>query len=220
MIINLDEIIYQKRLIIILTFICSHTISLTKQTMKLHFSISLKLTIIVVAVSAAVIFTLTIYNINEQAIDYENIFVDKAKDIAVLFDITLTQASNRTYMEQSINQTYQKNEQIQSIDIYLENQEKTEVIYSTNSSHLQIIADKYINLSIQTKKQVKIPKLTDTTHLLTVITPTNTSSVSNPFFIVYKTPGSSSTARIFMLCSPTVPLVINKIDVLYVFASF
>ena len=56
--------------------------------MDLHFSISLKLTIIVVAVSAAVIFSLTLYNINEQAISFENIYVEKSRDIATIFDIS------------------------------------------------------------------------------------------------------------------------------------
>ena len=46
--------------------------------MKLKFSLSLKLTIIVVTVSAAVIFSLTYINIQEQSISFDNIYVDRA----------------------------------------------------------------------------------------------------------------------------------------------
>ena len=65
--------------------------------MKTYFSLSLKLTIIVVAVSAAVIFSLTLYNISEQSIDFENIYVDKAKDSAAVLDLLWSDApSNNT----------------------------------------------------------------------------------------------------------------------------
>jgi signal transduction histidine kinase len=146
-----------------------------KQIMRLHFSISLKLTIIVVAVSAAVIFTLTMYNINEQAIDYENIYVDKARDISLLFDIFLSPSENSSSIQQMMTRTINTNEELISIDIYQQINGSAEITYTTNTTHLWKSADKYVNLSIQSKKQVKIPYHSDSGHYLTVITPQNVS---------------------------------------------
>jgi len=86
--------------------------------MNLHFSISLKLTIIVVAVSASVIFSLTLYNINEQAISFENIYVDKAKDTGRLFDIMFSLSKDDVKIQQFLEEINQSKE-INRIDIYL-----------------------------------------------------------------------------------------------------
>ena len=143
--------------------------------MRLHFSISLKLTIIVVAVSATVIFALTMYNINEQAIDYENIYVDKARNIANLFDTFFSNSDNTSLIQQTMNKTMLTNEELLSIDIYHRINEATTITYTTNTSHLSKNADKYVNLSIQSQKQVKIPSHSESIHQLIVITPMNTS---------------------------------------------
>jgi hypothetical protein len=55
--------------------------------MKVNFSLSLKLTLIVVFVSATIIFSLTYINITEQAINLDGVYTDKAKSMAKNLDI-------------------------------------------------------------------------------------------------------------------------------------
>ncbi|MHA2431202.1 MAG: hypothetical protein ACXACC_09275, partial [Promethearchaeota archaeon] len=142
--------------------------------MKLHFSISLKLTLIVVAVSAVVIFSLTLYNINEQAISFDNIYVDKAKDVGKFFDIYLATVNNHNEINQLIHEINESKE-IQQIDIYFKQENTLRKIYSTHNNSLNVAFDSYINLSVDTKKQCKIPFYTDNHYNLTVITPMNST---------------------------------------------
>jgi len=57
--------------------------------MKLNFSLSLKLTVMVVLVSAIVIFSLTYINIEEQAISLENVYSDKAVTLSQALDTAI-----------------------------------------------------------------------------------------------------------------------------------
>ena len=143
--------------------------------MNLHFSISLKLTIIVVAVSASVIFSLTLYNINEQAISFENIYVDKAKDTGRLFDIMFSLSKDDVKIQQFLEEINQSKE-INRIDIYFTKKNTTQLFYSTIDRAIDPISYEYVNLSIETNKQVKIPQYSDNHYNLTIITSMNTSN--------------------------------------------
>lgn len=143
--------------------------------MKIHFSISLKLTIIVVAVSAAVILLLTMYNINEQAISFENIYVDKARDISRLMDISFSSEQNDSQIISMIKRINESDE-IKEINIYIKEQNQTLNIYSTNPSMISETSNYYINFSIESNNQVKFRDPSPSSHDLTIITPFNTSN--------------------------------------------
>jgi two-component system, sensor histidine kinase ChiS len=143
--------------------------------MKIHFSISLKLTIIVVAVSAAVILLLTMYNINEQAISFENIYVDKARDISRLMDISFSSEQNDSQIISMIRRINESDE-IKEIDIYIRDQNQTLNIYSTDPSMISEPANYYINFSIESNNQVKFRDSSPASHDLTIITPFNSSN--------------------------------------------
>ena len=112
--------------------------------MKLHFSISLKLTLIVVAVSAAVIFSLTIYNINEQAISFDNIYVDKAKDTGRLFDIVFSSGDDQQRINELLHQINESDE-IQQIDVYYKSGNVIQKTFSTNNNSIFDQYETYIN---------------------------------------------------------------------------
>lgn len=135
----------------------------------------MKLTIIVVAVSASVIFSLTLYNINEQAISFENIYVDKAKDTGRLFDIMFSLSKEDVKINQFLEKINQSKE-INRIDIYLTEKNTTQLFYTTLNRAENSIANEYVNLSIKTNKQVKIPQYSDNHYNLTIITSMNTSN--------------------------------------------
>jgi signal transduction histidine kinase len=142
--------------------------------MKLNISISLKLTLIVVAVSAAVIFSLTLYNINEQAISFENIYVDKARDASRLLDVVYSTNDGNIDISEIINRVNETKE-IQQIDVYEKTNTTLQKIYSTREISQFDPQETYINLSIGSLKQCKIPQYTDAHYNLTVITPINAS---------------------------------------------
>ncbi len=145
--------------------------------MKTYLSLSLKLTIIVVAVSAAVIFSLTIYNINEQSIAFENIYVDKAKDTAAVLDILWTEPNANSTIPHAIESIQEKNkESIDYIHIFTVNESQTLLTFSTNTSQYNPSRMKYINHSIITSQIGKIKPESETPDEITVIVPINESS--------------------------------------------
>ena len=56
---------------------------------KINFSLSLKLTLTVVILSASIIFSLTYVNISGQAISLENVYSDKAVILSQALDATI-----------------------------------------------------------------------------------------------------------------------------------
>lgn len=145
--------------------------------MKTYFSLSLKLTIIVVAVSAAVIFSLTLYNINEQSIAFENIYVDKAKDTAAVLDTLWPEPNANSTIPNAIQSIQEKNnESIDYIHIFIMNKSNITLRFSTNRSKYEPAQMKYINHSIITSQIGKIKPEGDTPKEITVIAPINNSS--------------------------------------------
>lgn len=144
--------------------------------MNVHFSISLKLTIIVVAVSAAVIFSLTFYNINEQSISLENIFVDKAKDTTATLDVLWNNTDSNKTMPDAIQQIKQKNnESIDYIHVFLRKNNTLDLIFSTDQHQYDHQHDAYINYSINSSKMGKISTPSKHPDKITVISPINSS---------------------------------------------
>lgn len=145
--------------------------------MKTYLSISLKLTIIVVAVSAAVIFSLTFYNINEQSIAFENIYVDKAKDTSAILDILWTESDENNAIINAIQSIKGKNnESIEYIHVFTKKNNSLQLTYSTNYSLYNADHNQYINYSIINSQMGKIPSSGSTPRKITVISPINNSA--------------------------------------------
>jgi signal transduction histidine kinase len=145
--------------------------------MKRHYSISLKLTIIVVAVSAAVIFSLTFYNIYEQSISFENVYVDKAKDTASVLDVLWDAEEPSTSISEAITMIKQRNvEHIDFIHVFTKNDTTTSLFLSTNLTRYENDHSEYIKLSINKSRMVKIPVYTPHLEKMTVIVPVNAST--------------------------------------------
>ncbi len=160
--------------------------------MNLHFSISLKLTIIVVAVSAAVIFSLTFYNINEQSISLENIYVDKAKDITSVLDVIDPIQQENTSIESALQNIKQRNnESIEYIHVFQKNNSTLTLLFSTNQTQYNSNHDPYIWYSINQSKMGKIPSSPSNPEQITVITPmTNDANITGAYEISFFTNAS------------------------------
>ncbi|HMA82779.1 MAG TPA: HAMP domain-containing sensor histidine kinase [Candidatus Thermoplasmatota archaeon] len=138
--------------------------------MKTYLSLSLKLTLIVVAVSASVIFSLTLYNINDQSISFENIYVDKAKDTAAALEIFRNETITNTSFPAAINSIQeQNNDSIEYIHFFEKKQDNIILAHSTNSSEYDGNHDEYVLLSMNESKIVKITS--SNTKKITVIAP-------------------------------------------------
>jgi signal transduction histidine kinase len=145
--------------------------------MKIYFSLSLKLTIIVVAVSAAVIFSLTFYNIHEQSIAFENIYVDKAKDASTVIDILWSESDSNETIQDAIESIREKNnESIEFIHVFTKNNDTLTLRYSTDFAKYNKEIDQYINYSIATSKMGKIQPSDTESKKITVIAPINISA--------------------------------------------
>jgi len=144
--------------------------------MKTYVSLSLKLTIIVVAVSAAVIFSLTYYNIQEQSISFENIYVDKAKDVSAVLDVLWSETESNNSIPNAISKIKQQNnDTIQHIHVFIKNQENLTLYHSTNALDYTSQHDKYLLLSINQSKIVKIMPSSERDEI-TIISPMNHSA--------------------------------------------
>ncbi len=144
--------------------------------MKTYFSLSLKLTIIVVAVSAAVIFSLTLYNISEQSIDFENIYVDKAKDTSAVLDLLWTDSSTNNAIPNAIDSIKEKNNRaIEYIHVFASKNDSLTLLFSTNLTKYDTSHGKYIFHSINTTQIGKIKPSENAQDYLQVIIPINSS---------------------------------------------
>ena len=144
--------------------------------MKTYLSLSLKLTIIVVAVSATVIFSLTYYNISEQSIDFENIYVDKAKDMSSLLDTIWAETKSNQTLPSIIESIKERNnDSIEYIHIFTITNDTLTLLHSTNSTKYDPDHSTYLFHSINTNKIGKIKASSDSRNDLQVIVPMNTT---------------------------------------------
>ncbi len=146
--------------------------------MTVNFSLSLKLTLIVVFVSATIIFSLTYINISEQAINLDGVYTDKAKSIAKNLDIII--GSNYAIEDeeklQNILIDYFKNStEITEISLNLVNGNNFSTVASTNLSKLGKQSDKYSRFSYENDTVLYIPLHKSDSHLITVVVPMNIS---------------------------------------------
>ena len=146
--------------------------------MRINFSLSLKLTLIVVTVSAAVIFTLTYVNIDEQIGFIENTYSEKAVSFAKALDAAIEH--NIELREKEILQSYishfaQINPEILKIDVNLPEGKELMTVVSSNKDSIGNPSSSYNSLSMEKNAIVNIPDHTNNSHLISVIIPINLS---------------------------------------------
>lgn len=146
--------------------------------MKVNFSLSLKLTLIVVFVSATIIFSLTYINISEQAINLDGVYTDKAKSMAKNLDIIIGSQYNLADEEeiQNILTNYFKNStEVTEISLNYAEGNNFSIIASTNLSKIGKQSDKYNKFSYENNTVLYIPVHKSGTHFITVVVPMNIS---------------------------------------------
>ncbi|MBN2603270.1 MAG: HAMP domain-containing histidine kinase [Candidatus Thermoplasmatota archaeon] len=146
--------------------------------MKVNFSLSLKLTLIVVFVSATIIFSLTYVNISEQTINLDGVYTDKAKSMAKNLDIIIGSKYGLDDEEelQNILIDYFKNStEITELSLNLEKGNNLTTVASTNLSKLGKQSDKYSRFSYENDTVLYIPIHKADSHFLTVVIPMNIS---------------------------------------------
>lgn len=146
--------------------------------MKINFSLSLKLTLVVVSVSAIIIFSLTYINIEEQAISLENVYSDKAVILSKALDTTIgnySEFNDKEKIHSYILNFSSLNPEVLDISINLPDGEDLKVFASTDLISVNNKSGKYNIFSYENNAVVNIPIHKDNSHTITVITPINLS---------------------------------------------
>jgi len=161
--------------------------------MKLNFSLSLKLTIIVVTVSAVVIFSLTYINIQEQSISFDNIYVDRA----IILGNGMNYIIENNYGEinesidfnrfhNDLDNIKNSNEEIINIKINYFDGESLNFFASTSNDSDILKNNEYALISFEQDAIVKIPVNENNSHLIAVIIPMNiTGQISGTYEFLF-----------------------------------
>ena len=153
--------------------------------MKINFSLSLKLTLIVVSVSAIIIFSLTYYNIEEQTSFFENNYVDKATALARSLDASIeshNELNDTQKLQKYIKQFNNTNSELLEISINLPDEKgRLKAAVSTDVDSIGSFSNQYNNISyresIERKEDtvIYIASHGEKSHTLTVFMPINLS---------------------------------------------
>ena len=145
---------------------------------KINFSLSLKLTLIVVTLSAAIIFSLTFININEQAISLENVYSDKAVILSQALDTAIgspDELTDNQKLQYYITSFSSLNPEVSQISINLPGENGLMISASTNVSSIGNTSDRFNDFSYDNNAVVNIPIRRGDSYDLVVIMPINLS---------------------------------------------
>jgi signal transduction histidine kinase len=150
-----------------------------KKKNKINYSLSLKLTIIVVLLSATIIFSLTYINIREQTLSLENVYTDKAIVISQALDAAIENPNDledREKLKYYITSINNLNPDILQINVFLYKKDKLILFTSTNDSTLlDQESNQYNYFSYINNAVLNIPMHESNKHDLIVINPINLS---------------------------------------------
>ena len=144
--------------------------------LKLNFSLSIKLTLIVVLLSFVVIFTLTYINIEQQSSFFEKSYSETAIAFAQALDTTIEhhdELKDQDMLQNYIMHFSQINPEILKININLIEDGILKVIVSSDENSIGNAASSYNQLSFEQGSTINIPYHSSDAHTLTVITPIN-----------------------------------------------
>jgi signal transduction histidine kinase len=146
--------------------------------MQINFSLSLKLTLLVVTISAIVIFFLTFYNIQQQNEFFEDAYFEKAASISKALDASISNQgflTNNETLQKYISNFSKLNQDILELNINLYDESGLYIYISTNQATIGNPSSKYSNLSYEKKAIIYIPHHTRDNHTLTMLAPINLS---------------------------------------------
>jgi len=169
---------------------------------KINISLSLKLTIIIVVVSAGVIFSLIFINVQEEAVNYENIYVDRAIFLSYALN---TAIGHPDVLQQSevikryISDISQSTTEITTITIYTPDASGLSRYVSSNSSSSISTLNPYNAFAYEQEAIIKETMHHDNSHKMRVIIPVNLSgTIAGTYEMVFSMDESYTafTARV------------------------
>lgn len=146
--------------------------------MHINFSISLKLTLLVVLISAIVIFSLTYVNIQQQTEFFEDAYFEKATSLSKALDASIQNTAflnDKQKLQSYIVNFSTLNPDISKLSINLPSDDGLYVFVSTDTESINNLAVDYNNLSYSEGAVIFIPEHSDNKHSLTMLAPINLS---------------------------------------------
>ncbi|UCF12713.1 MAG: HAMP domain-containing histidine kinase [Thermoplasmatales archaeon] len=146
--------------------------------MKPNFSLSLKLTLLVVSISAVVIFSLTYVNILQQNELFEDAYFEKAASFSKALDASIPsydQFNDKQKLQNYISNFSKLNPDILKLSINLPDEEGLHIFVSTDGNLVGSPSGMYNNLSYNKDAIIYIPTHSEDTHKLTMLAPINLS---------------------------------------------
>lgn len=146
--------------------------------MRIKFGLSLKLILVVVLVSAIVIFTTTYINIMNQTNFFEKNYSDKAIALAQALDANLRsrdELEDAEKLQGYIQKFRYLNTEVLEISINLPKDDELKVVVSSNPEYIDNPSSSYNVHSYENGDVYSIPMNVGDSHTLTVITPLHLS---------------------------------------------
>lgn len=146
--------------------------------MKINFSISLKLTLLVVFISAIIIFSLTYINIRQQTEFFEDAYYEKASSLAKALDASIQNTiflNDQQRLQGYIENFSLLNQDIIKLSVNLPEEDKLVVFASTDKNTINTTSGEYNNISYSKGANIYIPHHDENRHTLTMLTPVNLS---------------------------------------------
>jgi len=150
-------------------------------TKKTQFSLSVKLTFIVVSIAAVIIFSLTYINLSEQASFFEKNYAEKSVTLAKSLDASITfylqnQLNETEQLQQYIETVSEKNDEILNLSINVPTElGGLKTLVSNNENLINTSANTYNIIVYEKNVVVYIPRHIESSHTITVIVPLNVS---------------------------------------------
>jgi signal transduction histidine kinase len=144
--------------------------------MQINFSLSLKLTLVVISISAIVILLLTYYNIDQQNEFFEDSYFEKAAFLSKALDANMQSQdylNDDQKLQKYITNFSKLNPNILNLTINLPSKDGLQVFASTNLDSIGRLSTTYNNLSYQKDATIYIPQHINNTHKLTMFSPFN-----------------------------------------------
>lgn len=146
--------------------------------MKRRISVSLKITLIVVSLSALIIMVLTYLNIQEQAGFFESNYSERGVALTKALDASIQfygDINDIVHLQNYIVNVSQSNPELLKININRPGTEGLQVVVSSDTSEIGMVSNQYHMFSYEHGDIYYIPFHNETSHLITVIAPMNIS---------------------------------------------
>lgn len=142
--------------------------------MRKKFSVSLKLSLIVILTAVLIFVSMTYVNINEQTALFETSYSEKAEALSQALDSSIGSFNQLYDKEKVLNYILSfiyRNDDIISISVNLPKDDHLEVYVSSNSALIGTVSSPENKQAYYDNQIIKIPDDQDGSHKLTVITP-------------------------------------------------